>query len=142
MVFLGEGYWVSTTGVWIVGMVPDEELARVRREFPRLPFAGGLSPRFPADLTWWREKSASEQFFDLSDPRGPVPTAAALRFWAFVENSRVTFDAVERMKDAVMDLFPQESGEGVFCATARRPCCGSGLCAGAGCDTATPRLVR
>jgi hypothetical protein len=120
MVFLREGDWVSTTGVWIVGMVPDEEVARVRREFPRLPFAGGLSPRFPADLTWWREKSVSEQFFDLSDPCGPVPTAAALRFWAFVENSRVTFDEVERMKDAVMDLFPQESGEGVFCATARK----------------------
>jgi hypothetical protein len=120
VVFPSEEDRVSATGVWIVGMVADEAVARIRREFPRLPFAGSLSPRFPVDLTWWREKSESEPFFDLSDPRGPVPTAAALRFWAFVENSRVTLDAVEKMKDAVMDLFTQRSGEGVFCATARK----------------------
>ncbi|WP_328914396.1 MULTISPECIES: hypothetical protein [unclassified Streptomyces] len=111
---------MSATGVWIVGTVPDEAVAGIRREFPRLPFVGCLSPRFPEDLTWWREKSSGEQFFDLSDPRRPVPTASALRFSAFVENSRITVDAVERMKDAVMDLFSQEGGEGLFCATARK----------------------
>lgn len=111
---------VGAMGVWVVGVVADDAVTRIRREFPKLPSAGGLSPRFPEDLTWWCEKSQSEAFFDSSGSRGPVPTAAAFRFSAFVENSRISFDAVERMKDAVMDVFPQEIGEDLFCATARK----------------------
>lgn len=111
---------MSVTGVWVVGVVPDDDVARIRREFRRLPVVGARSARFPQDLAWWREKSGREPFFDASDPRTPVPTPSALRFSEFVENSRSDLDAVEAMKDAVMDLFPQEIGEGLFCATARK----------------------
>ncbi len=111
---------MSVTGFWIVGAVQDSEVARIRKDFPRLPAVGCLMPNFPAELGWWKEESGSEGFFNQAGQHGPEPTASALRFRDFIDNSRIDSDLVEEMKERVMELFPQCEGKDLFCASARK----------------------
>lgn len=111
---------VSATGFWIVGVVPDGAIAGIRRDFPRLPAVGCLTSNFPAELAWWRAQSGSEEFFDHTGPYGPGPTSAALRLRDFIDSSRADSDAVEEVKDVVMDLLPKQEGKELFCASARQ----------------------
>ncbi len=111
---------MSATGSWIVGAVQDSEVARIRKDFPRLPAVGCLMPNFRSELDWWKEESGTEEFFDHSGQHEPEPTASALRFRDFIDNSRIDSDVVEEMKDAVMELFPKTEGKDLFCASARK----------------------
>jgi hypothetical protein len=109
---------LSVTGVWVVGSVPDAEIGRIRCAYPDAA-AYGAAPDQSADLVWWQRRSESEIFFE-EVPYWPSPTDSARRFADLVHATRSDSDAAEDLKDAILQLVPQQEGEGLFCAAARK----------------------
>jgi hypothetical protein len=110
---------MSVTGVWVVGAVPDAEISRIRCAYPGAAAPHGAAPDQSADLVWWQSQAESEVFFE-EVPYWPSPTDAAQRFAHLIDAARSGSDAAEDMLDDLLSLFPQQAGEGLFCATARK----------------------
>ncbi|MFF3069855.1 hypothetical protein ACFVSN_00540 [Kitasatospora sp. NPDC057904] len=114
---------MSATGVWVVGTVDDEQvrellLAAVRSSPPPPPSApAGVT----TELAWWRGLAGESLFTRRTAGAGGwAATEDALRLYRFFDSCLDDSDAVEALRDAVMEQFPANEGEGLFAATARK----------------------
>ncbi|MYS22483.1 hypothetical protein GA0115240_142136 [Streptomyces sp. DvalAA-14] len=110
---------MSVTGFWIVGVLPDADVARVRRVFPGHTPGTPTAAPWPGRLDWWYGRSAAETFFEPT-PHGPRPTDDALRWQECVDVMRPVDESAEEVRDELMALVPQQEGAGLFCAAARK----------------------
>ncbi|MEV7026756.1 hypothetical protein AB0O00_32060, partial [Kitasatospora sp. NPDC093558] len=119
---------VSATGVWVVGTVTDEQvrellLAAVRSSPPPRPSAaaGVTAAGVTAELGWWRGLAGASLFTEQTAGTGGwTATEDAFRLYRFFDGCQDDSDAVEELRDAVLEQFPPEGGEGLFAATARK----------------------
>ncbi|MFI6401039.1 hypothetical protein [Streptomyces sp. NPDC050548] len=112
---------MSVTGVWIVGAVPDQEVrnllsASVQNSSPAPEHRDALG-----ELAWWRRKAPASMFTTSTcSPGDASADEDALRLSAFFDTCHDDSDSGERLREAVMDRFPPDVGEGLFVATARK----------------------
>ncbi|MFI1396360.1 hypothetical protein [Streptomyces sp. NPDC020681] len=124
---------MSRTGLWMVGAVPDAEVAALPGRFADLEGAWVVPPGYADDLAWWLSGGDREPYFT------PGPTAAARRFAAFAWSGGPSAPAVAAMKEAGRELLRAASGEQVFAAAAREGDPAVALCYGLGAE-ASARL--
>ena len=114
---------MSSTGAWVVGVVPDGEDRRPPNRYIHLVQPGDWDrpPDFRQALAWWLNGDEEEAFFEPAmGPSGPlVPTSVAYRFADCIENTNVSTPAQDAVQDASMTLIPKAVGAGLFVATAR-----------------------
>jgi len=115
----GKEHMSVTGGFWIVGVVPDVDVARVRRAFPGYAPVGQSADQSPDCLDWWRGRSPVETFFEPAS-HGLRPTDDARRLQDCIDAMRPADDQTEEIKDELMGLVPQQEGAGLFCAAARK----------------------
>ncbi|MFF2367279.1 hypothetical protein ACFVU0_31860 [Streptomyces sp. NPDC058122] len=112
---------MSVTGVWIVGVVPEQEVrgslsASVQNSSP-----APVHRDVPGELAWWRSKARTSMFTpSTSSPGDWSADDDALRLSAFFDACRDESDHAQELRDTVMDRFPPDVGEGLFVATARK----------------------
>lgn len=115
---------VSATGAWVVGVVPDAEARGLADRYVRLIRAGDgdKAPDFGRAPAWWPDDGGGEAFFERSTaPSGLLePTSVAHRFADFVEDAKVSTAATDAVEEETMTLMPEEVGDGLFVATARK----------------------
>jgi hypothetical protein len=110
---------MSVTGFWIVGVLSDADVARVRRVFSgHTPGAQSAAPS-PGCLDWWYRRSPLETLFEPT-AHGPRPTDDALRLRESIDAMRPADELAEEAMDELMGLVPQQEGAGLFCAAARK----------------------
>ena len=110
---------MSVTGFWVIGVVPDRDIARLQRESPGAVAFGRLDPEHSGAMEWWSGRSAQESFFDPSS-KGPVPTEQALRLQDALDTMRPADDQHEAIKEELLQLVPQGEGVDLFCASTRK----------------------
>ncbi|MER7925241.1 hypothetical protein ABTY96_19245 [Streptomyces sp. NPDC096057] len=114
---------MSVTGVWVVGVVPDEEirdlLSAAAQESSLRPVPARCD--VPEGLAWWRGK-AQESMFSTSttSPGGWSADDDAFRLSAFIDSCYDDSEHAESLRDDVMNQFPPDAVEGLFAATARK----------------------
>lgn len=127
---------MSSAGLWVVGVIPDEEARALPDRYIHLIRPGDWErpPGFGETLAWWSNGGDQEPFFELpADPSEPLaPTSTAQRFAGFVEDTNAPTEAAEAMRDASMTLMPETEGAGLFVATARKANPVAALCYGLG----------
>ncbi|MFG2818648.1 hypothetical protein ACGFX4_04375 [Kitasatospora sp. NPDC048365] len=115
---------MSSTGVWVVGVVPDAEALALPERLFHLVRPGDRTkpPGFAEALAWWSNGGDREPFFEPPvDPSKPVSlTPAARRLADLVEDANPPTEAVEAMRDAGTALMPDAEGPGLYLATARK----------------------
>lgn len=115
---------MSSTGVWVVGGIPDTEARELPDRYVHLIRPGDWDkpPDFSQALAWWLNGGEEEAFFERSmGPSGPLaPTPVAHRFADFIEDANVSTAATDAMQDASMTMMPEAVGDGLFVATARK----------------------
>lgn len=115
---------MSSTGAWVVGVIPDAGARELPNRYVHLIGPGDWDkPRdFSQALAWWLNGGEEETFFERSvGPSGPlVPTSVAYRFADFIEDANLSTAATDAMQDASMTLMPEAVGAGLFVATARK----------------------
>ncbi|MGW2616747.1 hypothetical protein [Streptomyces sp. NPDC001500] len=114
---------MSVTGVWVVGVVPDEKVGDLLHAAVRDPASVPASaPRdLPGELAWWRDRRRESLF--LASTTSPGRWSAgedALRLSAFLDACRDGSEPVEALRDAVAEQFPPDAEEGLFAAAARK----------------------
>ncbi|MEE1783224.1 hypothetical protein PUR71_09890 [Streptomyces sp. SP17BM10] len=115
---------MSATGVWVVGTLTDEQV----RELLLAAVRSSPSPPPPsaptgvtAELAWWRGLGGESLFTERAAGEGGwVATEGAFRLYRFLDGCQDDSDAVEELRDAVMEQFPAQEGEGLFAAAARK----------------------
>ncbi|MER6288134.1 hypothetical protein [Streptomyces sviceus] len=133
---------MSVTGVWIIGAVPDHEVRNLvsvaSQDSP--PTQMQMRCDVPGELAWWRGP-AQVSLFRTSTSTADDGSAEedALRLSTFFDSCHDDSDQAEKLRDAVMDQFPPDAGEGLFVATARKASPFSALAYALGPD-ATLRL--
>jgi hypothetical protein len=110
---------VSVTGFWVVGVVPDSEVARLQREFPGADSFGHDGLDHSGHLEWWSGRSDQESFF-APGPNGPVPTEQALRLQDAVDSMRPANERYESIEEELLQLVPQREGVDLFCVSTRK----------------------
>ncbi|MEY9850166.1 hypothetical protein ABH940_007285 [Streptacidiphilus sp. BW17] len=110
---------MSVTGFWVVGVVSDGDVVRLRREFPGADCFGRQEPGPSGDLEWWSEEGALDSFFEPG-PYGPVPTEQALRVQEVLAAMGSAEERHEADKEELLQLVPQCEGVGLFCASTRK----------------------
>ncbi|MEU9974725.1 hypothetical protein [Streptomyces sp. NPDC051014] len=114
---------MSVTGVWVVGTVPDERardlLSRAVPESSPTRLTAGCD--VSAERARWRAK-APESLFKPSTTAPGSWTADddAFRLSAFIDSCYDDSEHAESLRDAVMDEFPPDAGQGLFAAVARK----------------------
>lgn len=117
---------MSATGVWVVGTVGDEQVRELvlaaGRSAPPSPAASPSGPgEVAAELAWWRGLAGKSLFTERPGGEGGwAATEDALRLYRFFDACQDGSDAVEELRDAVMERFPAQEGAGLFAATARK----------------------
>ncbi|MFH9554156.1 hypothetical protein [Streptomyces sp. NPDC017435] len=114
---------MSVIGVWIVGALPDHEvrdlLSHAVQDSPLTPLP--VSSDVPRELTWWRGMAQVSLFSTSTSTAGDrTADEDALRLSTFFDACHDDSDHAEKLRDAVMDQFPPDVGEGLFVATARK----------------------
>ncbi|MFI2202018.1 hypothetical protein ACH47Z_14830 [Streptomyces sp. NPDC020192] len=131
---------MSSTGMWVVGAVPDRAAVSLPEEFVHLVTERDFRKPdgFAETLAWWSEGCADEPFFarDGSDPAALSPTAAGRRFADFVHGANPETPATEAIRDASLELMPGEGADGVFCVVARKATPAAALYYGLGAEAA------
>ncbi len=131
---------MNSTGLWVVGVLPDEEARVLPDRYSHLIRAGDwVKPSaYGETLAWWSNGGDQEPFFELPlDLSGPLmPTAAAQRFADFIDCANVGSEAAEATRDASMGLMPEAEGAGLFVTTARETSPAAALCYGLGAEGA------
>ncbi|MFE2094714.1 hypothetical protein ACWD4L_21980 [Streptomyces sp. NPDC002596] len=129
---------MSSTGLWVVGVLPDEEARTLPDRYIHLVRPGDWQrpPGFGETLAWWSNGGDQEPFFEHpADPSGPlIPTPTARRFADFFNDANRPTEATEAMRDASMTLTPEAEGAGLFVATARKAKPAAALCYGLGAE--------
>lgn len=129
---------MSSTGVWVVGVIPDGEArALVDRSIDLIrPGDWDRPPGFGDTLAWWSNGGDQEPFFEHpADPSEPlIPTPTAWRFADFIDGANAPTAATEAMRGAGMALMPEVDGAGLFVATARSVNPAAALCYGLGAE--------
>lgn len=115
---------MSSTGAWVVGVIPDAEARELPDRFVHLMRPGDWDkpPGFSQTLAWWLNGGEHEAFFERSlGPSGSLaPTSVAYRFADFIEDANGSTAATDAVQDASMALMPEVVGAGLFVATARK----------------------
>ncbi|MET9874649.1 hypothetical protein ABZZ36_08495 [Actinacidiphila glaucinigra] len=115
---------MSATGAWVVGVIPDAEARRLSDRYVHLirPGDGGTTPGFSQAPAWWLNGGGGQALFEGSTgPSGlVVPRSVAHRFADFIEDAKVPTEATDAVEEESMTLMPEEVGEGLFVATARK----------------------
>ncbi|MFD7946149.1 hypothetical protein [Streptomyces sp. NPDC059744] len=129
---------VGSTGLWVVGVIPDEETWALPDRFLHLIQPGDWArpSGYGETLAWWSDGGDREPFFvHPVAPSGPLtPTPAAQRFADFIHNANAATEAAEAMRDASMSLMPETEGVGLFVAAARKASPAAALCYGLGAE--------
>ncbi len=110
---------MSVTGFWVVGIVPDSDVVRMRREFPGADSFGRHDPEPSGDLEWWSGegpwiRSSIPDRTDLCprsrrcDSRTPWPP------WGSADERH------EAVKEELLQLVPQCEGVDLFCVSTRK----------------------
>ncbi|WP_327588632.1 hypothetical protein OHA25_17510 [Nonomuraea sp. NBC_00507] len=132
---------MGSTGLWVVGAIPDEEARTLPDRYIHLLQSGDRDrpPDFRETLAWWSNGGDQEPFFEHpADPHGPlIPTPTARRFADFIDDANAPTEATEAMRDASMTLMPEAEGAGLFVATARKANPAAALCYGLGAERST-----
>ncbi|MBF9072365.1 hypothetical protein [Streptacidiphilus fuscans] len=110
---------MSVTGFWVVGVVPDGDVARLLGQFPGADSFGRRDPEPSGDLEWWSGSGNLEAFFDPG-PYGPVPTELALRLQDGLAATGSADEQYEAVKEELLRLVPQHEGVDLFCASTRK----------------------
>ncbi|MFI2066686.1 hypothetical protein ACH472_25190 [Streptomyces mirabilis] len=114
---------VGVTGVWVVGVMPDEKVWDLLRAAVQdsSPVPATVPWDVSGGLDWWRGK-ARESMFSASttSPGSWSADEDAFRLSAFLDACRDDSEHVEALRDAVMDQFPSDGEEGLFVAVARK----------------------
>ncbi|WP_351229684.1 hypothetical protein [Streptomyces sp. NPDC002133] len=129
---------MGSTGLWVVGVIPDEEARALPDRYIHLMQPGDWArpPGYGETLAWWSDGGDREPFFEHTvDPSRPLtPTPAARRFADFIHDANAATDAAEAMRDASMSLMPVTEGAGLFVAAARKASPAAALCYGLGAE--------
>lgn len=127
---------MSSTGVWVVGVVADAEARALPDRYVHLIRPGDRDrpAGFGETLAWWSNGGDQEPFFHVpADSSGLLaPLPAARRFAGFVEDANAPTEAADAMRDASMALMPEAQGAGLFAAAARKANPAAALCYGLG----------
>ncbi|OIK28562.1 hypothetical protein VT52_005820 [Streptomyces malaysiense] len=110
-------------GVWVVGALPDQTVRDLQRAAVPEPPPAPLTPHHPAsaELAWWRSRARHPMFTaSRTWPGGWDAGDDAFRLSAFLDTCYDASEAAESLRDTVMDQFPQEFGESLFAAVARK----------------------
>ncbi|WP_042365844.1 hypothetical protein [Streptacidiphilus neutrinimicus] len=110
---------MSVTGFWVVGVVPDGDIARLQAELPGADSYGLRDPERNGDLEWWSEGSDPASFFDPG-PHGLVPTELALRLQDALATLGSADERHEAVKEELLQLVPQGEGVDLFCVSTRK----------------------
>ncbi|MER5765232.1 hypothetical protein [Streptomyces sp. NPDC002082] len=110
---------MSTTAVWVVGAVPDEEARAIPGRYLHLmqPDEWSRPPAYSRETeAWWTQGGDREPFFE-----GLEPTPAAHRFAQFMNDVGTTAsEMLAATQDASMSAMPAAEGESLFVAAARK----------------------
>ncbi|MFE4259348.1 hypothetical protein [Streptomyces sp. NPDC056883] len=110
---------MSSTAVWVVGAVPDEEARAIPGRYLHLvrPDEWSRPPAYSRETeAWWTRGGDREPFFE-----GTEPTPAAHRFAEFMDGVHATeSEMVTAARDASTRAMPEAEGEGLFVAAARK----------------------
>ncbi|GAA2483404.1 hypothetical protein GCM10010276_21140 [Streptomyces longisporus] len=110
-------------GVWVIGALPDQKTKEL------LQAAVQASPPTPmpahadvaGELAWWRSTAPESLFSGSKTSAGSwVAHDDAFRLSTLFDNCYDDSDAVEALRDAVVDRFPPKGDEGLFTAVARK----------------------
>lgn len=110
-------------GVWVIGTVTNEQIHDLLSAAAQ---ASSPAPRprhtdVSGELDWWRNHGRESMFrASTTVPGSWCAEDDAFRLNAFLDNCRDESEQVERLRDAVLDLFPPEGDEGLFAAVARK----------------------
>ncbi|WP_434594549.1 hypothetical protein [Streptomyces sp. A5-4] len=130
---------MSTTGLWVIGAVPDAEVAALPGRFAHLPGEWHTPPGYAETLRWWLSGGDREPFFTLDpdDPQTLLATPAARRFAEFTDSGGPSAPAVDAMREASLDLVRGAvEGSRPFTAAARGAGPAAALCYGLGAEAA------
>ncbi|HET6858850.1 MAG TPA: hypothetical protein VFH94_17385 [Streptomyces sp.] len=136
---------MSTTGQWVVGAVPDAEVAALPGRFAHLPGEWRMPPGYAETLRWWLSGGDREPFFTLDpdDPQTLLATPAARRFAEFTDSGGPSAPAVDAMREASLELVGVGAGvrgvvegDGLFVAEARGASPAAALWYGLGAEAA------
>ncbi|MFE4638354.1 hypothetical protein ACFRJ1_33975 [Streptomyces sp. NPDC056773] len=110
---------MSSTTMWVVGAVPDEEARAIPGRYLHLiqPDEWSRPPAYSREsLAWWTDGGDREPFF-----RGLEPTPAAHRFAELMDGVNASAsEAVTAARDASVSAMPAAEGPGLFLAAARK----------------------
>lgn len=112
---------MSVTGVWIVGVLPDQEVRNLLSASVQNRAPAPADCDVPGELAWWRSKAQASMFTPSTSSHGDWSADEdALRLSAFFDGCHDDSDHAEELRDTVMDRFPPDVGESLFVATARK----------------------
>lgn len=124
---------MSVMGVWVVGAVADDVVEEARRRFSCAAGAHGTWPESSADMSWWRERFELAGFDGTSER--PSPVGEIVRFADAIDRVRNDEAEVDELQDYLLQAFPQQDSEGLFCAVVPRGDGAAALMWGLGLDT-------